>query len=111
MTSRLHHELLKIRILNVEIGRAYIITARNGSVGVAMENPRRGLGYYIRRRKFKAVIIDAEWDWDETESVTAIPLRLLEEKPPTDNAQLLDWLILKENELHDEIRALFHSVL
>lgn len=95
----------------VELGKAYVIHARNGGVGVAVETEGR-LGYRLHREKFGSHFLFDEWDWDEGEPFgTAIPLRLLDDAPPADDAELLDWLARREEECRDEIDAAWKVVL
>lgn len=94
----------------VEVGRAYLIHARNGGVGVAvLENAR--LGYRLRREKLGRRYLFTEWDWDEGPPFgTAIPLRAVEVEPPTDEAALLGWLEGQERLRRSEIDAAWRIV-
>jgi hypothetical protein len=101
--------LLPKRISKQEIilGRAYIIHARNGGVGIAttesLGHNNDVLCYTIRRNKFGNTYLFNEYDWDEDPIFgTAIPLRMLEEIPPKEE-DLLAWLIDKELLYRDEI--------
>lgn len=85
-------------------GRAYLISARNGCVGVAVTECDQ-LGYTLRRVKFDRVFLFTEVDWEEDENYgTAIPLRLLDEEPPTEEEELLAWLFERERECLPELR-------
>lgn len=98
----------------VVLGRAYVIHARNGGVGVAVLDGRRRseLGYRLHRVKFGSHFLDTEIDWEDDENFgTAIPLRLLPDVPPTDDAELLDWLAAREVEAKAEITAAWDEVL
>jgi hypothetical protein len=95
----------------IELGRAYVIHARNGGVGVALETAGH-LAYRLHREKFGQHYLFDEYDWDEGEPYgTAIPLRLLAENPPTGDAELLDWLARREEDCRDEIEAAWDVVL
>lgn len=96
---------------DVEIGRAYVIHARNGGIGVALES-KGHLVYRLHRVKFGAHYLFDELDWSEGEPFgTAIPLRLLEVIPPTDDAELLEWLACREEECREEVAAAWEIVL
>lgn len=95
----------RIPVADVELGRAYVIHARNGGVGVAVREGER-VGYRLHREKFGRHYLFVEWDWDVGEPHgTAIPLRLLEERPPEDDRSLLAWLADRERAFRDEIAA------
>lgn len=86
----------------VILGRAYLVSARNGCVGVAVTEHGQ-LGYALRRVKFDRVFLFTEVDWEEDENFgTAIPLRLLDGEPPA--AELLAWLAGRERECLQELR-------
>jgi hypothetical protein len=105
--------LLERRIPRERIvpGRAYVIHARNGGVGVAVEAAGQ-LAYRLHREKFGQHYLFDEYDWDEGEPFgTAIPLRLLAADPPTDDALLLEWLAARERDCRDEIDAAWDVVL
>jgi hypothetical protein len=73
----------------IEIGRAYVIHARNGGVGIAVREGN-SLGYQLHREKFDRHYLFVENDWDEGAPFgTAIPLTLIEELPPKDETELL----------------------
>jgi hypothetical protein len=101
----------RVPLADIVLGRAYVIHARNGGVGIAClehfeirddgkrlvyhyegENtPDRGqfpqgqLNYMLHREKFKSHYLFPEVDWDlDPNHGTAIPLRLLPEIPPPD---------------------------
>lgn len=96
----------------VVLGRAYIIHARNGGVGVAVRDKDGLLGFRLHREKFGRHYLFTEIDWaDHDFHGTAIPLRLLPEEPPTDDEALLGWLADREAEHRDEIRAAWREVL
>lgn len=104
--------LLSRRVPASEIvsGRAYVIHARNGGVGVAIREDGH-LGYRLHREKFDHHFLFVEWDWDEgAPHGTAIPMRLLPETPPGDDAHLLDWLAEQQVRHHDEIQANWAAV-
>lgn len=86
-------------------GRAYLIHARNGIVGVAVQEDEARIGYTLHRVKFSAHYLDTETDWaDCSMHGTAIPLRLLEELPLMEG--LLQWLAQKEQEHGAEVQAI-----
>lgn len=95
----------------VIIGRAYVIHARNGGVGVAVRE-EEGIGYRLHREKFGRHFLFTEIDWaDHAFHGTAIPLRLLPDIPPTDDVTLLAWLAEREAEHADEVQAAWREVL
>jgi hypothetical protein len=101
----------RIRREDIVVGRAYVIHARNGDVGVALEDDGR-LGYCLHREKFGDHYLFTEWDWDEGPPFgTAIPLRLIEAEPPTGEDELLAWLPDQEDEHFAEIDAAWERVL
>ncbi len=101
----------RVPVEEIELGRAYVIHARNGGVGVAVETDGR-LAYRLHREKFGRHFLFDEWDWAGGEPHgTAIPLRLLESDPPSDPGLLLDWLAEREAELRDETDAAWEVVL
>ena len=88
----------------VVLGRAYLIHARNGGIGVALRDEGR-LGYRLRREKFGDVYLFVEWDWDEgAPHGTAIPLELLGESPPDNQDELICWLAAQEAEHSAEVQ-------
>ena len=95
----------------VAIGRAYVIHARNGGVGVALMEDGK-LGYNLRREKFGAHYLFVEYDWaDDPNYGTVIPLRLIETEPPTNELSLLGWLRAQEDEHRAEIDGAWDTVL
>ncbi len=95
----------------VILGRAYIIHARNGGVGVAVRD-EDGLGYRLHREKFGRHYLFVEIDWADHEfHGTAIPLRLIDALPPEADDALLAWLADREEEHRDEVRAAWREVL
>lgn len=93
-------------------GRAYLIHARNGGIGVAVTDDEGHLGYELRREKGGRVYLFVEWDWDDDPKVgTAIPLRELPDQPPSERAQWLDWLASLEEQHRDEVKANWRVVL
>lgn len=92
-------------------GRAYVIHARNGGVGVAVLQGER-LGYELHREKFGQHYLFVEWDWAEGPPYgTAIPLEVVAEAPPSDKAERLAWLAVKEGEHRQAIDAAWAVVL
>ncbi|MBX3269583.1 MAG: hypothetical protein KF729_04950 [Sandaracinaceae bacterium] len=99
---------------DVVIGRAYVIHARNGGVGVAIEQEGR-LGYRLHREKSGDHFLFVEWDWDEgPPHGTAFPLSPIALAPPADEDELLAWLAERETDLRAEIaeaqRELFSAM-
>jgi hypothetical protein len=81
---------------SIVLGRAYVIFARNGGVGVAVEED--GLvGYQLHRVKFGSHYLFVEYDWaDDKTFGTVIPLAVIDETPPCDDIALLAWLRQQE---------------
>lgn len=95
----------------IELGRAYVIHARNGGVGVAARTDGR-LAYRLHREKSGRHFLFDEWDWDEGElHGTAIPLRRIASDPPADPHVLLEWLAEREADFREEIDAAWEVVL
>jgi hypothetical protein len=95
----------------VTIGRAYVIHARNGGVGVAVDEAGR-LGYQLHREKFGHHYLFVEYDWDEGAPYgTAIPLAAIAAEPPHDEAALLMWLSDQEHEHRVEIDDAWKTIL
>ena len=95
----------------VIVGRAYVIKARNGGVGVAVEEDGV-LGYRLHREKFGHRYLFVEYDWaDDPRFGTVIPLSLIEAEPPTDDDELLAWLTDQEDEHRAEIDAAWEVIL
>jgi hypothetical protein len=64
----------RIPFSDVVVGRAYVIHARNGGVGVAIMQDGRP-GYELHREKFGRHFLFTEEDWDNgPPHGTAIPL-------------------------------------
>jgi hypothetical protein len=112
MTDR-RSALLARRVPREEVvpGRAYVIHARNGGIGVAVHE-RGLLGYRLHRVKFTSRYLFVEFDWaDHDQFGTAIPLRELPDAPPAGDDALLAWLSERELEHAGEIRAAWEEVL
>ncbi|MEZ4329241.1 MAG: hypothetical protein R3B40_28695 [Polyangiales bacterium] len=108
-----HKTLLARRIPRTDVlpGRAYVIHARNGGVGVARRSDDGKLRYTLHREKFGHHYLFDEYDWDDDDRYgTAIPLRLLPDVPP-EEALLLDWLAEREAEHQAEITRAWNEVL
>lgn len=106
--------LLARRVPRDEVspGSAYVIHARNGGVGVAVITRAGTLGYVLHRVKFDRHYLFTEIDWaDDDMHGTAIPLRLLEARPPAHDRDLLQWLADREAEHREEIKAAWREVL
>jgi hypothetical protein len=114
---------MRIQMDSIELGRVYLIHARNGGIGVAVRKSG-ALGYWLHREKFGRHFLFVEYDWDEGPPFgTAIPLRLLEDVPPAyepaedqdEDEQrqrpLLDWLAEKERQHTAEIQDAWRAVL
>lgn len=100
----------RIPLAEIELGRAYVIHARHGGVGVAVREGER-VGYRLHREKFGRRFLFVEWDWEvDPRFGTAIPLRRLEELPPTDDDVLLAWLRERQEEHRAEIEEAWRSV-
>lgn len=96
---------------DVTIGRAYVIHARNGGVGVAVEE-KGCIGYRLHREKFGHHYLFVEYDWDEGVPYgTAIPLAEIAAEPPHDESALLTWLSDQEHEHRTEIDATWEVLL
>lgn len=116
--ARLDHErrykpLLDRRVprADVVIGAPYVIHARNGGVGVAVEDDGL-LGYRLHREKFGRHYLFTECDWSDDPFLgTAIPLRLIEAEPPSGGKELLAWLAQQEDEHRAEIDDAWEVVL
>ena len=96
-----YQPLLKRRVPrgDVALGRAYVIHARNGGVGVAVDDDGC-LGYRLHREKLGNHFLFVELDWDEGPPFgTAIPLAAIDDVPPLDEGELLAWLAAQE-EVH-----------
>ena len=101
----------RVPLNEVEVGRVYVIHARNGGVGVAVRSEDGRLGYRLHRVKFDRHYLWTEWDWSESDHGTAIPLRLLDAQAPEDDDELLAWLAAREAEVEDEVQAAWDVVL
>ena len=101
----------RIPLDTIVIGRAYVIHARNGGVGVAVHDEDQ-IGYQLHRVKFERHYLDIESDWGNGPPYgTAIPLRALDEVPPKGEAELLPWLGAQQVKYDAEIRAAWEIVL
>lgn len=125
--SKLTHEeryaqlLLARRVprADIEIGRAYVIHARNGGVGVAVKDhfSRAGqegerLGYQLHREKCGHHYLFVEDDWDNGPPFgTVIPLAAISDIPPKDDAALLAWLSDQETKHQTLIDGAWQTVL
>jgi hypothetical protein len=95
----------------IVVGRAYVIHARNGGIGVAVVVEGR-VGYRLYREKFGEHFLFVEYDWAEDPQFgTAIPLRALDAEPPENEEQLLAWLSEREVEHKSEINAAWRVIL
>lgn len=96
---------------DIVVGRAYVIHARNGGVGVAVsEEGHRG--YRLHREKFGNHFLFVEYDWDEGPPFgTAIPLGVIDAEPPIDDGELLDWLAEQESAYRAQIDDAWKTIL
>lgn len=121
MSAKDHLELLRSRYASllarrvprseIETGRAYVIHARNGGAGVAVDAD--GVrGYRLHRVKFGQHYLFVEYDYEDDDTFgTAIPLALIPDKPPDDEADLLQWLREKELANQGAIAAAWSTIL
>jgi hypothetical protein len=108
-----HRELLSRRVQRsqIELGRAYVIHARNGGVGVAVEEDG-AIGYQLHRVKFGRHYLFVEIDWEDSDTFgTAIPLARIAEAPPDDEMERLAWLRKQELAHRTEIGEAWSIVL
>lgn len=90
-------------------GRAHVIFARNGGVGVA-ERVDGHLGYQLLvgdggRR------LDQEWDWSEGSPFgIELPLREVPAPPLVDKAEQISWLLAREEQYAVEVAAAWQIV-
>ncbi len=101
----------RVPIDEIVLGRAYIINARNGGVGIAVIGWEELLCYRLHRVKFERHFLFDEIDWEASKHGTAIPLRLFEDRPPDGDEALLAWLADREVENKVEIDAAWDEVL
>lgn len=97
----------------IVLGRAYVIHARNGGVGVAVRDQNDGwVGYCLHRVKWGEHFLFTEVDWAEDPRFgTAIPLVALDDVPPKKDKQLLAWLTAREADHRSEIDAAWKLIL
>jgi hypothetical protein len=96
---------------DIILGRAYVIHARNGGIGVARRSEDGMLSYTLHREKFGEHYLFDEYDWEDDDRFgTAIPLRLLPDLPP-EGERLLHWLAEREVENQAEIADAWNEVL
>jgi hypothetical protein len=96
---------------DIVVGRAYVIHARNGEVGVAVAEDGH-IGYQLRREKGGNHFLFVEWDWTEGPPFgTVIPLSLIAAEPPTGDPELLAWLAEQENQHRAETDAAWEIIL
>lgn len=81
-------------------GNVYLISARNGSVGVYNEEKK---AFYLARRKFGDTFLFPEFHWDTGAPYgTAKPLEDLGKSPNfADEEQEINYLLEKEREYDD----------
>ncbi len=86
-------------------GMAYVVFARNGGVGVA-ERVDGHLGYQLLEGDGGRPSLDLEWDWSAGPPFgTVIPLLEVTAPSPLDKAELLPWLLDREEEYAVEVAA------
>jgi hypothetical protein len=101
----------RVPFSDVVVGRAYVIHARNGGVGVAVKEDGR-LGYELHREKFGDHYLFTEYDWDNGPPFgTAIPLTVIAAEPPRETSDRLAWLRTQEAEHRAEIDAAWETIL
>lgn len=101
----------RVRREDIILGRAYLIHARNGGVGVAVEQDGV-IGFRLHREKFGNHFLFVELDWDEDPQFgTAIPLELIDARPPSGDDELLAWLASQEDVHRTEIEAAWEVIL
>jgi hypothetical protein len=108
-----YQPLLARRVPRAEVvvGRAYVIHARNGGVGLAVVEDGC-LGYRLHREKFGSHYLFVEIDWDHgPPHGTAIPLSAISAAPPDDDTALLAWLRDREGDHRAEIDAAWEVIL
>lgn len=88
----------RIPVSEIRKGNAYLIHARNGRVGMAV-NENGHLGYMIRREKFGDVYLFVEYDFDGDFFPTAIPLKDL---GPAPVPLTVEWLAEQESKISPE---------
>ncbi len=82
----------RIPVEQIELGKAYVIHARNGGVGIAVHQEGK-LGYRLHREKFGTHYLFVELDWQaDPQFGTAIPLATIIAAPPIEEERLLAWL-------------------
>jgi len=113
--ERVHASVLARRVPrdDVAVGAVYRIHARNGGVGVAVFDEKRGmLGYRLRREKLGEVFLFTEWDWADSETFgTAIPLERLDAVAPDGDDALLAWLGDLEAAHADSRQAVWDEIM
>jgi hypothetical protein len=101
----------RVPVDDIVLGRAYVIHARNGGVGVAVREDGR-LGYQLHREKFGEHFLFTEDDWAEGPPFgTAIPLRAIDTEPPEGEERLLAWLAEQQAEHESEIMDAWKVIL
>ena len=107
-----HAALVARRIAPDDIvtGRAYVVFARNGGVGVA-ERVDGHLGYQVVIGDGICPSLDVEWDWSEGPPFgTLIPLVGVMAPPPVDKAEMILWLLAREGQYAAELAAAWQIV-
>jgi hypothetical protein len=101
----------RVPLEDVVLGRAYVIHARNGGIGVAVQEDGQ-LGYLLHRVKFGNHFLFVEYDWAQGPPFgTAIPLEAIGAEPPVDDTELLTWLAEQENAHRSQIDDAWATVL
>ena len=96
---------------SLKIGRAYVIHARNGGVGIAVKKHGQ-IGYQLHRVKFGHHYLFVEIDWEDDPTYgTAIPLTAIDELPPKGDAERLVWLADQEAKYRAQIDEAWQVVL
>lgn len=101
----------RIPVEQIEVGKAYVIHARNGGVGIAVRQGGK-LGYRLHREKFGDHYLFVELDWQaDPQFGTAIPLAAIVAVPPLEEERLLVWLHEQEATHRAEIDRAWALIL
>ncbi len=101
----------RIPLEQIELGKAYVIHARNGGVGIAVHQHEK-LGYRLHREKFGDHFLFVELDWQvDPQFGTAIPLAAIVAVPPLEEDRLLVWLREQEAIYRADIEGAWAVIL
>ena len=109
----------RVPVTELKEGHAYVIKARNGSVGVYRHRPDGStwspLTYELARNKWGETFIDTEYDYSAGAPFgTVTPLREIGAVPDDvagDRVKLLEWIQAQEQEHREWRDALCRTVL